>query len=277
MSSVSMDKVRGLMEALGQLEEPMGAFYTNEEPVKGYAPKPGPPISAELEAQGQIDWQGVWGNFSCVLGNIWLARKKKAAAYLEASRYGCLGGSFYLGFHAPQLDFIAHYVSQGIPGVTPGENYLPSPDSVRGFFKAVDPLPAPARFGVFKHLSAFQPAEEPLVVIFFARGEVLAGLCQLAQYTTGDLEVVAWPFGAACSNLVSWPLVYERQGRLRAVVGGSDPSSRKFMKTDELTFAVPTALFKAMLEAWPSSFLTGHTWEGVYKKVLRSRQAWDED
>jgi len=68
------------------------------------------------------------------------------------------------------------------------------------------------------------------VVIFFARGEVIGGLNQLATFVTNDFEAVMSPFGAGCSNLVTWPLKYLEQGRLKAVLGGWDPSDRKFFK-----------------------------------------------
>ena len=30
--------------------------------------------------KGEVDWQAIFGNFSCVIGHIWRARKKKAMA-----------------------------------------------------------------------------------------------------------------------------------------------------------------------------------------------------
>ena len=270
-------RLDGLLEALGGAEEPIGVFYSDREPALGFAPKPGPAVSAELEQAGAIDFKAVFENFSCVLGNIWMARKKGMPAWLTAERYGCPGASFHCGFHAPQLEFIARYVSTGAPQAAPGERYLPSPEAVRGYFDALSPRPAPARVCVFKPLSLLEPGEEPEVVVFFARGEVLGGLCQLACFATGDVEAVALPFGAGCASILAWPLRYLEQGRERAVVGGPDPSCRKFLKVDELTFAAPWSLFRKMLDAWPDSFLAHQSWEGPRKKALRSRRTWGED
>ncbi len=272
-----LDSLQVFLEALGLSEEPMGMFYTDVEPEAGYAPKEAPSPSLEKEQRGKIDWDGLWGGFSCVMGQIWLARKKHTAAYFEASRFGCVGGSFYLGFHKPQLDFIAHYVSTGVPG-TPvqGERYLCSPEVARRFFAEIDPRKAPARFCVFKPISHFKEGETPEVVTFFARAEVMSGLCVLATFVTDDFEAVASPFGAGCSYLVTWPLRYLAQGRLRAVLAGWDPSDRKYLKTDELTFSLPYEMYVRFLERWKESFLAGGTWEGVRKKIARSRQAWGE-
>lgn len=263
--------------ALGLSEEPYGIFYTDAEPPDGFVPDPGPALSLELEREGRIDWPEVFGHFSCVMGKLWLARKKQAAAYFEAARYGCPGGSFYLGFHAPQLDFITCYVSTGIPN-TPvdGERYLPSPASARRFFTDIPPRPAPKRFCVMKPVSQFAAGETPELVTFFGRGEVLAGLANLAAFVTDDVEAVATPFGAGCGFLVSWPLHYLATGRLRAVLGCGDPSARKFMKPDEMTFTVPYALYESFLARWEESFLTTPTWGVVQKKIARSKEAWGE-
>lgn len=264
------------LQALGHPEEPMGVFYTDSTPPEGYTPKAGAAFSYEMELRGEVDWGALWQNFSCVVGQIWLARKKQTAAYFDAQHFGCVGGSFYLGFHRPQLDFIAHYVSTGFPEQSRGERYLRSPESVRRFFTELDPRPAPARFCVFKPVSQFQQGETPEVVAFFARGEVLSSLCMLASFITDDFEVVASPFGAGCSHLLTWPLHYLARGKPRAVLGGSDPSCRKFLKTDEMTFAMPHEMYLTMLDGWRESFLTGETWAGMKKKIRRSQEAWGE-
>jgi len=89
-------------------------------------------------------------------------------------------------------------------------------------------------------------------------------------------ELAAFRNDAGCSNIVTWPLRYLDQGRLKAVLGGWDPSDRKFLKTDEITFTVPFEMFKRMVNRWPESFLTTKTWATVRKKIERSREAWGE-
>jgi uncharacterized protein (DUF169 family) len=271
------EALSAMLEALGLREEPFGIFYTDTEPAEGFAPAAGQPLSLESEHQGKINFQAVSKNISCVLGKLWLARKKKSAAYFDAGRYGCPGGSFYLGFHKPQLDFITCYVSTGIPGTqVHGERYLSSPEVTRRAFTYMDPRPAPRRFCVFKPISQFSTDEQPELVTFFARGEVLAGLCNLATFVTDDWEIVATPFGAGCSFMVSWPLLYLAQGKARAVLGCGDPSARKFMKPDEMTFTVPYALYEAFLARWQESFLKTDTWNSVKKKIMKSEKAWGE-
>jgi uncharacterized protein (DUF169 family) len=273
-----LEKTQVFLEHLGLNEEPFGVYYDDTIPEKAFGPKPGPPISRELEEQGQIDMQAVFGTFSCVMGNIWLARKKRCAAYISAEAYGCPGGVFYCSMMKPNLRFIEHYVTTGFEG-TPiqGERYLPSPEAMRTFLDKVNPRKAPGKYCIFKPLSLFTDSQEPEFVIFFARPEVLTGLFTQTTFTTGDVDSVASPFGAGCTNILAWPLFYRERGMEKAVLGGFDPSARKYMKTDELTFTVPLSLYRKMLEALPESmFNIGNNWEVVRKKVDRSAKAWGE-
>ena len=83
------------------------------------------------------------------------------------------------------------------------------------------------------------------------------------------------PWGAACTNLITWPFRYLAKGENRAVQGGWDPSARKFFNTDELTFTVPYNMFNQMLKRFSESFLMTKTWSIVQKKITRSNQAWE--
>jgi uncharacterized protein (DUF169 family) len=274
-----VEDTQKLLDHLGLSEEPFGVYYDDTKPEKAFGPKPGPPISRELEDQGKVNMQDVFKHFSCVMGNIWLARKKHRAAYISSEEYGCLGGVFYCSMMKPNLKFIEHYVTTGISG-TPvhGERYLPSPEAMRKFLGKVDPRKAPAKYCIFKPLSLFADSEEPEFVIFFARPEVMSGLVTHTAFTTGDVDCTASPFGAGCTNLVAWPLFYKEKGIDKAIIGGFDPSARKFMKTDELTFTVPWSLYKKMLAALPESmFNVPGAWTEVRKKVARSAKAWGEE
>lgn len=273
-----LEDTRTLLEHLGLDEEPIGVYYDDTLPEGAIGPKKGPELSRELEEQGKLAMQEVFQAFSCIIGNIWLARKKKVAAFISAEEYGCPGGVFYTAMIKPNIRFIEHYVSTGIPG-TPihGERYLPSPEAMRAFLEKVSPRDAPGKYCIFKPLSLFSGDERPEFITFFARPEVMSGLFTLTTFTTGDVDCVASPFGAGCTNIVGWPLYYQQKGIEKAVLGGFDPSQRKFMKPDELTFTVPLALYEKMLKALPESiFSVDGAWPVVRKKVERSAKAWGE-
>jgi uncharacterized protein (DUF169 family) len=272
----AQNKMTEFLARPGLNEEPMGVFYTNQEPSQGFTPEPMDLPNRDKEAQGQVDWRRVFSEFSCVVGGIWRARRKKTAAYFDASRFGCMGGAFFLGFVKPQTETIIHYVSTGVPGQMEGEWYVDSPETLRSIFDRLDPRPATARWCVFKPLSLFKERESPELVVFFARPEIMAGLHQLAAFVTSNPEVVASPWGAACANMVAWPFHFLERGQERAVLGGWDPSARKFFKTDELTLTVPLSLYQAMLSRWRESFLGKEVWDLCRKKINRSAKVWGE-
>lgn len=270
------EKTQRLLELLGHEEIPFGVLYTDAKP-DGYGPKEGELFTREREAAGEIDWEKAFASFTCLIGSIWLARKKKKPAWISHEECGCMGGGFYSGIYGPYLDMNVLYVSTGIPG-TPieGEHYLPSPESMRAFMEDCTPQLNRGKFCVLKPLDQFEDSTPPLSVTFFARPEVLVGLHSLTCYAAGSHNAVVSPFGAGCTSIVGWPLVYEQRGLECAVLGGFDPSARKFLKTDELTFSIPLALYHKMLDVMEKSALTRHTWEGVRKKVLKSSHTWGE-
>ncbi len=92
------------LEILGYDEEPMGVFYTDQKPLEGFTPAPLDLPTREKEKNQQIDWQATFGDFSCVIGHIWRARKKKRAAFFDAGHFGCPGGAFFLGCMKPQTE-----------------------------------------------------------------------------------------------------------------------------------------------------------------------------
>jgi len=271
------EKTQRLLELLGHDEEPFGVCYDDVKP-DGFGPKPGELFTSERETAGLIDWKNAWGTFSCIIRNIWLARKKKKAAWISHEECGCMGGGFYTGLYRPYLETNVLYVSTGVPEAgMEGEHCLPSAESMRAFMDDTMPPEATGKYCIFKPLGQFTDANPSLIVIFFARPEVINGLYSLTMYATGDHNSVAAPFSAGCGSLVAWPLVYQQRGEEKAVLGGLDLSARKFMKTDELTFSVPLSLYRKMLDVMEKSALTRHDWENVRKKVSKSAKTWEGD
>ena len=97
MHEGTMKRLSQFLEILGIAEEPMGIFYTDDKPENAISPKPMDAPTREREMKNEIDWQNVFVQFSCVMGNIWRARKKKTAACFSAEQFGCPGGAFWLG------------------------------------------------------------------------------------------------------------------------------------------------------------------------------------
>jgi uncharacterized protein (DUF169 family) len=266
--------LEGLLEVLGVDEPPMALLLADEAPDEAYHPVEMDLPTVEKEKAGQIDYEKLQANFSCAMSHIWLARKKKKPAYFSASNFGCPGAAFWLGFNKPQIQSIIHYVSSGIPGQMEGEHYLDSPEVCSAVFDYADPATPPKPYVVIKPLEITTPDEQPQFFTFFCRPESLAGLHQLASYVDGSAEAVRSPFAPGCGSLWAWPMHYQAQGISTAVLGGWDPSARKFYKTDELSFTVPPKMFGRMCSRWPDSFLTREAWKVSRAKAARSSKTW---
>ena len=117
MNTRTVDRMKQLCSRLGLSELPMGVYFTGREPESGFTPQVLESPSREREQRGEVDWPAVFQGFSCVMGHVWRARRKRSRAWFSAEQYGCPGGSFWLGFHKPQTEAIIHYVSTGIPGL----------------------------------------------------------------------------------------------------------------------------------------------------------------
>ena len=274
MTTVWKESLNDFLAVAGLDEIPMGMYFTDQEPDSPFTPTPQTLPTRDMEKAGQVDWPSVFGNFSCAIGHLWRARKKKAVAYFSAERYGCLGCAFWMGFNKPQVETIIHYVSTGIPGHMEGECYCDSPDRLRKIFEDLDPEPAPGKFCVFKPLSQFGEGETPLFVTVFDRPEAIAGIHQMATFVTGDPLSVVSPWSAGCGSLVAWPMAFKARGENRAVLGGWDISARKFYKGDEITLTLPMAMFEQMVARYGESFFMKKPWGTVKKKIERSRKVW---
>lgn len=248
-------RLQDMFDLLG-CEEPLGISYAARAPEASLTPAPGT-------------------GHACIINYLRMARTKKTCVHFSSEVVTCMGGWVYLGYRLPVPERIVHFVTTGWEG-SEGERYLPSPDSMRRFFKDIDIQPAPAPFCMAKPFSMFEKADEPHLAVFHCRGETLTGLAMLAGFALDDHDAVAMPFGSGCANIFTWPLSYQRKGQRKAVIGGADPSCRPFMGVDELSFTVTTDILLAMQEAFPRSFLTGRTWSGVRKKIDRSRKVWEE-
>lgn len=268
-------QTRRLLELLDCEEMPFGLYYAPGKPEGAYGPKPGEPLSREREEAGQINWGQAFGGFTCLMRSLFLARKNHRAAFVSREEYGCMGGGYYCGAYGPYLEMNVAYVTTGRPGLgMEGEHYLATPAAMRKFMDECAPPLDHEKYCVLKPLDLFTGGEEPLTVTFFARPEVLTGLHSLAGYAADSHRAVVAPFGAGCSGVAGWPLVYASRGEDVAVLGGFDISARKFLKADELTFSMPAAFYRKMLAAMEESALTRATWRDARKKVARSRRAW---
>jgi hypothetical protein len=160
-----------------------------------------------------------------------------------------------------------YFLSCGIPGRIEGERYKKSPELVQESMKHLPVFKAPAHFIVFKRWDRLEATDEPAIVIFFAKPDVLSGLFTLANYDEAEQNGVIAPFGAGCSSIVMYPYLEKDAQRPRAVLGMFDVSARPFVHKETLTFAVPMRKFERMIVNMEESFLITSSWEKVRKRI----------
>lgn len=266
--------IKNLTELIGSLgieDEPMGLYFSDQAPEKGISPNSQTPISREDETKGQVDWEVLHNNFSCVVSKVRRARIEKKPVFFSAQNFGCMGGSFYLGYTNPNLSVQSYFVSNGIPGMFEGEHYVKTPETAQNFFDQASPPLAKKKYLIIQPLSQIIQSITPEIVIFFANSEAISGLSFLTHFVTNDMYSVRIPFGAGCTNMIAWPRKYREEEKQVAVIGGMDPSSRIYFRLNEFSFSVSFELFELMLKEWKYSFLMTKTWQKVQKRVKRSK------
>jgi uncharacterized protein (DUF169 family) len=185
----------------------------------------------------------------------------------EGQSIGCGGGKRYTGFTQEIMPNFEYFLSCGIPGELEGERYKKSPELVREAMKRMSEFKAPARFIVFKQWEELEESDNPDVVIFYTRSDVLCGLFTLANYDEAEENGVFAPFSAGCGSIVMYPYLERNAERPRGVIGMFDVSARPYVHKDELTFAAPMSKFRRMVENMEESFLITPSWDRVRKRI----------
>jgi uncharacterized protein (DUF169 family) len=204
----------------------------------------------------------------CLVANLAKVRKGTPIRF-GADSIGCPGGQRYTGFSQKIAENFEYFLSCGIPGVMKGERYKKSPELVKKVVKRFPEFKAPKKFLVFKRWDQLDKSDEPEVVIFFAKPDVLAGLFTLANFDEVE-EGVITPFGSGCSSIVMYPYIESKYETPHCVFGIFDPSARPYVHSNILSFAAPMNKFIRMIENMPESFLITPTWEKIKKRIPRS-------
>ena len=187
--------------------------------------------------------------------------------YFDAESIGCFGGKKYLGFTTEVMEKFEYFLSCGIPGKLEGERYKKTPELVKEIMNKVPHFDAPGKYIVFKRWDMLQEADEPDVVIFLARSDVLSGLFTLANFDESELTGVISPFSAGCGSIVQYPYVEKESEHPRGILGMFDVSARPFVSGDVLSFSVPMKKFVVMIENMEESFLITQSWSKIQKRI----------
>jgi uncharacterized protein (DUF169 family) len=232
-------------------ELPIVFYYTNE------------PTGTEIVKSSQ--------GHRCMMADLIKVRSGESIFFGENS-FGCFGGRRYLGFGGEVMPNFEYFLSYGIPGKLEGERYKKTPELVKEIMKKAPKFEAPGRFIVFKRWDMLEKKDEPDVVIFFARPDVISGLFTLANYDSSELNTVSSPFSAGCGSIVQYPYLEKESDYPKAVIGMFDVSARPFVPENVLSFSVPMNKFSVMIENMEESFLITGSWDKTQKRIKKAEK-----
>lgn len=204
---------------------------------------------------------------SCLICELNRVINGEALLY-NKSNLACGGARRYLGYEEKIMPGFEYFLSCGKPGME-GERYIRTPGMVKELMNNMKPLHKEGMNIVFKRWDKLEESDNPEVVIFFVRPDVLAGLFTLANFDQTEPNGTISPFGSGCSAIVYHPYLETMMERQRAVIGMFDPSARKCVDENILSFALPMKRFERMIGYMEESFLTTKSWSIIRKRIAK--------
>lgn len=205
----------------------------------------------------------------CLICQTGQARNGTPLAF-DSQSVTCHGGLMYTGYSCERPPNFRYFLSHGKEGVVEGERYKQTPAIVDAWENLLPPFDSQGKVLLFTRWDQLTEQDNPEVVIFFARPEVVSGLFTLANFDRADPNGVICPMGSGCSSIVYYPWLEQQKADPKVVMGMFDPSARKCVPLDVMTIAFPMKRFEKVVGYMEESFLITGTWEMVKKKIERS-------
>lgn len=231
------------------------AIRLKEQPVAVFRASNLPEGAAQFK-------EGKWG---CVVAMLSAAAKGRTAAFCERT-VACVGGKAGLGLKKFEFGVIEYFLSVGGAGPKPGEHYKQSPELARDYVNGLPDVESP-EYVIFKPLDKLEENEQAEVVVFLVNADQMSGLATLANYDRPTQDNVKLLFGAGCAQSVLYGLHAEESESGQCHIGLTDPSARKCIDKDLLSFSIPYKRFLEMEANVEGSFLETETWETIAKRI----------
>jgi len=217
------------------------------------------------DGDGGAEWIEKPKGRSCLICELAKVRNGKSVVY-NAETVTCGGAKRYLGFTDKMRPGFEYFLSCGNDNLE-GERYIRTPEMVKEIMKNQQNLAKASKNLVFKRWDKIKENDDPDVVIFFAKPDVLSGLFTLANFDQVEPNGTITPFGSGCGSIVYYPYLESKSENPRAIIGMFDPSARPCVPDDFLTFAVPMKRFDKMIGYMEECFLITTTWTNLKKRM----------
>ncbi|MHB1325861.1 MAG: DUF169 domain-containing protein [Thermoleophilia bacterium] len=187
------------------------------------------------------------GAWTCMFALMGQVQSGKPAA-LTAKAPGCIGAANYLGFNGVPAIAAALYLAGR-------EKLKKDAGLAAAFYNEVKPPRAREACLVFSRLDALPDDTEIEVVNLWVGAASLAILHTLANYDRAANDNVIMPFSSGCQSI--WTLPYKEKGKElpKAVAGSLDPTVRRFLPAETLSFSASAERFLEMCANIEGSFM----------------------
>lgn len=202
---------------------------------------------------------------SCLISELMKVRNGENFAY-DVNNIACGGAKRYLGYVEGMRPGFEYFLSYGNEEME-GERYKCTPELAKTFQERIVTLPAKSRYSIFKRWDKLTEQDDPEIVIFFAKPDVLSGLFTLANFDQKDENGVIAPFGAGCGSIIYYPYLESTKDEQKCVLGMFDVSARPGVQENILTFSMPIMRFEKMVGHMDESFLITNSWTKVRKRI----------
>ena len=219
-------------------------------------------LKTDSAPQGALRFKS--GQRGCVIAFLAAAVKGKTAVFSKDTT-NCPGGKAGLGFcRIPEQT--KFFLSVGGAGPKEGEYYKKTPELAKQYIDDMRLIQS-ASYIVFKPYDLLADNETPESIVFLVNTDQLSGLVTLANYDRPTQDNVQLDFGAGCAQSILYAMKEQEDGGIRCFIGLTDPSARKAVDKDLLSFSVPYTRFLQMEENVEESFLTKETWNRIAKRI----------
>ncbi len=220
-------------------------------------------IRSDTCPEGAIQFpEGKWG---CIIALLNQASKGHTAALSDKTTV-CQGGRAGTGFQPFELGKIEYFLSTGGRDPRPPEYYKETPELARDYIQSM-PRITPKAYLLFKPLSEVTEGDQIGSVVFLVNADQLSGLITLANYDRPPEGEVEIRFGSGCAQSILFTLADAEQGKSTCRIGLTDPSARKCIEKDILSFSIPYARYLELEEKAAGSFLSTETWETIRRRI----------
>ena len=181
---------------------------------------------------------------------------------LSADRIGCMGGKFYTGFST---------MNEKMPMfVSSKEKYKKSSELVLDFVENANVQITTRQYLNISPITELENFNNVVGIFFLATPDMLSGLASWTFYDNNSDDAITAKFGSGCSSIFSEATLENSKNGKRTFIGLFDPSVRRYIHENILSFTIPMSRFREMYYTIQDSCLSNTpAWGKIRERICR--------